>query len=458
MIVAGDEGILHLTAAGRTRLERPLLPLSALVPMSGFRAIWWLGDARGVRFGVSATPYGEAVDATGGPGTVPPRAVREMRARTVAEAFGAAVGELPDADEQARTWVAKVDPRSHVGSVHHTVPRFLLQRWARDDQVRVYSRLDRSFSTRNVRDLGIRDFYTFIDLNGSLDSSFETLLSEVETRAAEIVGRIMSPFTRTPEVGQDDLYWMASLVSFQVVRTTRRRRELELQGEWFAKTMASGRVPDAELREISVVPHQNDSLRASFLAAEHLVPVIACRPMALVVLDRPRFLVGDEPVIVNTGSDDGEHHPDCFLTDAQVQARIAKGQRKKKRLRRDVGRVVHFRPTATRGLGVALEIVLPVSPRAALWWGPLEDAPFAGPLEVDRLDGANSLRFADLVNAAIMDQALDWVISTPDDKTFEERKFPDPGPLMTVCDGDNAAALAMNEVPSRFRPHRLTRP
>ncbi len=119
--------------------------------------------------------------------------------------------------------------------------------------------------------------------------------------------------------------------------------------------------------------------------------------------------------------------------------------------------MIHFRPTTTRGLGVALELVLPVSPRAALWWGPLGDAPFEGPVEVERLGEEESQRFAALVNDATAEQALDWVISTLEDMTFLTRTFPDLGPLMTVCDGDNAAALALNEAPARFRPHRLAR-
>lgn len=391
------------------------------------------------------------------PGTVPPRRVREARARALAQAFEALPINTPAADEQAQQWLATVDPRSHIGSLHHTVPRFLLQRWARDAQVRVYSRVDRAFSVRNVKDLGVKDFYTFVDLAGELDSSFESLLGQVEAPAAAAIGRLLSPFTRTAEVTTEEVFHIAQMVAFQVVRTTRRRRELELHAEWYAKTMASGRVGDAALREISVVPHQNDSLQFSLSMAHQLMPFVACRRVAFIVLDKPQLLLGDEPLLVNAEPDDGEHHPDCFLTDEQIRKRIAKEQRKKLRLRRQVSRVIHFRPTTTRGLGVTLELVLPVSPRAALWWGPLGDAPFEGPVEVERLGEEESQRFAALVNDATAEQALDWVISTLEDMTFLTRTFPDLGPLMTVCDGDNAAALALNEAPARFRPHRLAR-
>ncbi|MGI8721538.1 MAG: DUF4238 domain-containing protein [Geodermatophilaceae bacterium] len=392
------------------------------------------------------------------PSEVPPRREREAKAWALAQAFEALPIDTPEADEQARQWLAAVKPQSHVGSLHHTVPRFILQRWARDGQVLVYSRVDRQVSVRNVKDLGMKDFYSFIDIDGRLDSTYESLLGEVEAPAAAAISRLLSPFGLAAAVTPEELFRLAQMVAFQVVRTTRRRRELELQAEWYAKTMARGRVADAALREVSVVPHQNELVQLSFSVAEKLMPFVAFRPAALVVLDKPQLLLGDEPVLVNAGPDDGGHHPDCFLTDDQIRRRIAKEQRKKLRLRRQVGRVVHFRPTATHGLGVALELLLPVSPRAAIWWGPLSDVPFEGPVEVERLSAQESQRFAALANEATREQALDWIISTVADSTFTTRTFPDPGPLMTVCDGNNAAASALNEIPTRFRPHRLERP
>jgi len=68
-----------------------------------------------------------------------------------------------------------------------------------------------------------------------------------------------------------------------------------------------------------------------------------------------------------------------------------------------------------------------------------------------------SERFASLVNNAICAQALDWIISTPDDAEFTQRDFPAVGPLVRVCDGRNAASLAFNSTPTPIRPHRLWR-
>ncbi len=362
----------------------------------------------------------------------------------------------PEADEKANRFLAQVNPSEYVGSRHHTVPRFLLSHWATKNQAAVYHRVEAAFRTENVNNLAIKDFYTFIDRSGSLDSSFESLLGAIEPQAANIVDHLLSPFWRVPNLSTDQMFELALFMSFLPVRTARRRREMELQGEWYAKTLAEGRLSDAELRKITVIPHQNNMLSASFNAARKLVPFFVCRPLALVRLQGARLLIGDEPLIVNAPTDE-THHPDCFVTEDEWRRREAKERRKKKQRRRPVNRVIHFQSTAQRGLGVTDELVLPISPRAALWWGPLGQDVFTGPLEAESLSVADSQRFAGLANAATARQALDWIISTVDDSDFRSMVMPPLDPLMRVCDRETAAAHAVNKVPERFRPYRLDR-
>jgi len=362
----------------------------------------------------------------------------------------------PEANAKANRFLAQVNPREYVGSRHHTVPRFLLSRWATKNHAAVYHRVEAEFRMENVSNLAIKDFYTFIDKSGSLDSSFESLLGAIEPPAADIVNQLLSPFRRVPNLSTDQIFELALFMSFLPVRTTRRRREMELQGEWHAKTMAEGRLSDAELRKITVIPHQNNMLSVSFTAARELVPFFASRPVALVWLQGARLLLGDEPLIVNAPVDE-THHPDCFVTEDEWRRREAKERRKKKQRRRPVNRVIHFQSTAPRGVGVADELVLPISPRAALWWGPLGQGVFTGPVESEKLSVSDSQRFADLTNAATARQALDWIISTVDDSDFRSRVMPPLEPLLHVCDRETAAAHAVNKVPERFRPHRLDR-
>ncbi|WP_280343161.1 DUF4238 domain-containing protein [Nocardia neocaledoniensis] len=64
-------------------------------------------------------------------------------------------------------WLQSVDRFNKVGSRHHVIPRFLLHRWANStDQIWVKSKHDRREGIRGIRDLGIKDFYTFLATDG----------------------------------------------------------------------------------------------------------------------------------------------------------------------------------------------------------------------------------------------------------------------------------------------------
>lgn len=351
-----------------------------------------------------------------------------------------------------------LDQRAGVGARHHVVPKFLLERWAgADGQVQVYSRVEQRIGTRNIRDLAIRDFYTFIDTSGERNSLLESLLGTVETEASVVIRNMLNPFSKLGQMSPADLATLAQFAAFQAVRTPRRRREQELKAEWYAKTMAQGRVSDEYLRQISIVPHQNESVGMLGQSAEAIMPFLLARPLALVTLARPLLLIGDEPVIINDGEGEVHHHPDCFLTDAQIEARFAKERRKKRKRKQEVGRVIHISSTVPRGVGTAVEVVLPISPRSALVWGPLGDENYPPLFEREVLAPEDSERFASIINAATCEHALDWIVTTPRDAEFGGRAFPSVGPLLRVCDGENAAAIAVNAIPSPIRPRRLTR-
>lgn len=381
----------------------------------------------------------------------------------------AAIGErwaFPESDAeseaQAQTWLASVNATAYVGARHHTVPRFLLWMWGDSSgQVQVYHRVEDRRGLENVRDLAIRDFYTIIDVDGHKNSTFESLLGQVEVAAKPFVEAIISPFGLRMPLGVDAILSLGQLAAFQSIRTARHRRELELQAEWYAKTMVAGRVEDDELQQIVVVPHQNETIELSMKAAEKLMPFFICRPLAVIHLDAPMLYMCDEPIVLN--APDGDFHAeDCLLTDEEIAARNQRRMRKTRKRRRRPperpGRIVHFSSTRPSGHGTAEEVLLPISPRTALLWGPLGPAPPNGPIERVRLAAGEAVRFASMANEAMCAQALDWVISRAADVDFASRDFPPVGPLMRVCDGTNAASLAVNQTPVRFRPHRLWTP
>lgn len=365
-------------------------------------------------------------------------------------------------EKQAQTWLGGIDPTAYVSARHHTVPRFLLARWAdRSGHVRVYHRIEGRHGIENIRDLAVKDFYTFIDLDGAKNSTMESLLGYVEGRAKTYIDGILNPFQPPVPLDIDAIMSLDQFAAFQSTRTARRRREMELQAEWYAKTMAAGRIPDGELQKYTVAPHQNQSIQLANSAAQQLMPFFICRPLAVIHLGSPLLYMCDEPVVLNAPP--GEFHvEDCYLTDQEIKARAQRRMRgipKRKRRGAHIrGRIVHFSSTRPAGHGVADEILLPISPSAALLWGPLAAEPQGEPVERVILHADEATRFATMANQAMSLQALDWVVTRIADLKFETSTFPPIGPLMRVCDGTNAASLAINVAPDRFRPHRLWTP
>lgn len=386
---------------------------------------------------------------------------RIREAELVGERWALPDGSLED-DEQAQRWLSSIDPTAYVGARHHTVPRFLLAKWADNkSQVRTFRRIERRLGLENINNLAIRDFYTVISEDGTKSSALESLMGHVEAEAKFYLDMAFSPFLQPRPLGVDAIFALAQFAAFQSTRTPRHRRELELHADWIAKTMASGKVSDDELRKLTVVPHQNETVMIAAQSASRLMPYFLCRPLALVTLNRPLLYMCDEPVVLNAPN--GEFHlPDCSLTDAEIEERTRRlfaGRKRRGRRRADLpGRKVHFSSTMPSGHGVADEILLAVGPRAALLWGPLQQVPQGGQVERVALGEGESVRFADMANEAMCSQALDWIITRTDDQTFASRNFPQPGPLMRVCDGANAAAAAVNESPDRYRPQRLWAP
>lgn len=127
--------------------------------------------------------------------------------------------------EAAAELLRSTNPRARVGTRHHVVSRFLLGRWADARcQVRVYTRVDERFSLRNIKDLAVEDFHTFIDLDGKPNSLPESLLGEVEAPAAAITLRLIGGLSGQVTLTDAELATLALFASFQVARTPRRRR------------------------------------------------------------------------------------------------------------------------------------------------------------------------------------------------------------------------------------------
>jgi hypothetical protein len=353
------------------------------------------------------------------------------------------------ADEQVGRWM-QVDPKEGVGDRHHTVPRFYLRRFADSSrQLSVRNRETGASSIRHIKDLAITNFYTSVADNGDLEGRIEQGLAKMEDLAAGVFKDILSPYRTPRPLSRPQSEVVAQFMAFQLLRGPRKRREIELLADWWVKFMNQDKIPPPVLASGRAVPHPNEHLRILTTAPKQLARFLAERPAILITLDRPLLITCDEPVIVNVTDDNVGHRPECSITQRQIQIRMRK---KKARRRGSVRQIVHHYPTRSQAVALAEEVGIPLSPRALLLLGPI-GAEYQ-PSSV-KLTGDEAESFAQDINARLVDNAYEWVAAHPDHETFADMTFPDPGPILLVCDGGTVMSEQMREAPTPRRPQRL---
>jgi hypothetical protein len=353
------------------------------------------------------------------------------------------------AEAQAREWSTKVDPSVGVGQRHHTVPKFYLRRFANSDgQLRVRDRNGGNARTQRIDDLAIKDFYTFIDKDGQPDGSMEQLFSVFETAAAESIAALLSPFRPRDQWSVQQQVDLAQMLSFQLLRGLRTRREIELQTDWLVKTHAGNRLTTKDRDELRFLPHPNEHARVLTIA-EELFPYIAKRPVTLVTFDTSLLMTCDEPVLLNYEEDDHVvHGPHCGLSDEALARRRRKNRKGRHRI---PGRIIHYYRAHPSGVFRADEILFPLSPRALLLLGPLGSE--TDPLV--RLTGDEAREGASRLNEMVIANAYAWVAASPGHPYFETIEFPPPRPLIQVCDGGSIMSQQLNAAPAPRRPQLL---
>ena len=169
----------------------------------------------------------------------------------------------PEEDRLARRWLASSDPSSGVGAKHHTVPAFYLRRFAdSDERLLVRDRpTGRLLPPITVSKLAIRDFYTTVNDDGTLDGRMEELLGRVEGEAAQLLKLLLSPYRRPGPLTAAEQVTLCQFLAFQMVRGPRKRREMELQADYTIKLQAGDQLTEQDLREITAVPHPNEHIR-----------------------------------------------------------------------------------------------------------------------------------------------------------------------------------------------------
>lgn len=352
-------------------------------------------------------------------------------------------------------WLTTLDRHAKVGAKHHIIPRFLLKRWANGaGQVQAFSRADNRFSQRSVADLAVRDFYTFVAIDGSSDSTYEEFLAKVEDPASEVVSRILSPLRRHgAALTVDQRHSLDLFVAFQFVRGPRTRREIEQIADFYGKTMSEGHVDNDELAKLEFVPHQNDHIRTMGNLAESVWMHLHRRPVHLLRLDRPLVWLSDEPVVVDADDTEDGHHPDCSLTMKELTRHARKARTKGG----EFSTIVHVRPVRRRGLLDADAVLMPLSPHVVLAYGPQGERDINLRIHETTLNEDAATEFASELNSKIAVGALDVIVGPPNDPRFRHQQMPDPSPILHVCGPKSVASDALNKPLRRVRPSRYLR-
>ncbi|NEN05314.1 DUF4238 domain-containing protein [Diaminobutyricibacter tongyongensis] len=347
-----------------------------------------------------------------------------------------------DANQRAENWLSSIDPHAMVGSRHHIVPRFHLERFADSrGQLAVRNRTTGVTTRRAIRDLAVKDFYTTASEDGELNSSFESLLNVIEGAAAEAIRSHLDleAFAHPREFRDDERLKLDTYAAAQAVRGMRVRRQHELVTDYGVKLMNQGILSQRDLRDLRFIPHQNDHIKMFKDLSEGAFVRLADREARVVRLDAPLFLICDEPVVLL-----GPDSAPAQGLDPQAHAKGTSSE------------FVHLsRPGARRGMDDCEEVVLPLSPRAALVYGP-RGSRGRRPAMPMRFHGSDALDVAEEINGLLINSAVEWVASHPEHPTFVDMPFPRPVPIIHIEDGGSPISDQTN-ADSRRRPHRLSR-
>lgn len=344
------------------------------------------------------------------------------------------------AHRAAREWSDAVDHSAAVGARHHIVPRFLLARFASPQgRLRVRDRVTGTDSIRGIGDMAVRDFYTAVTDARVLDASFETLLSEIEGAAAEVLHTHLdaTAFTRPRPLSDSERFKIDTFVSMQYVRGMRMRRGLEIMTDYGMKLVNQDKLSVTDIDELDIVPHSNDHLRMMAPLSEHAFEELATRPLTIVTIDQPLLITGDEPVVLLHEGPRPKVNPNGY---ANVSGPGI-----------DPHDVVQFH-SPRGGFAEANKIALAVSPTTVLVYGLKHDG-WEGPPQ--RLAGSAAGAAAKEHNATVIDGAIDWVAAHPDHASFRTMKMPSPAPIMTIIDGGSQMARRANSSKDRKPINRL---
>lgn len=346
------------------------------------------------------------------------------------------------AERLAQRWYESLDLTSQVGTRHHIVPRTILRRFANNaNQIRLRDRITSKVRVVAVGDVAVKDFYTFIDLDMAPNGAMEMWLSEVEAEFARVIRPYLSTSTfglPRPPAGIDR-FALDTFVAVQALRGMRTRRAMELIADYGMKLVNQDKISPKDIQRVEIVPHQNEHIEFMHRASETLAEHLSLRPVSVAQLDRPLLVISDEPVVLipRDGTPKGDLRDRMRIEGEHVPrenlVQISNG--------RDVG------------FHDADEVILPLSPRHALVYGPVGSRWTA---VVSSLKGGEANRIAREANALQARNAFGWVAAHPDGPHLAQIPWPKPTPAVTIYDNQSLPAAVVNSRP-HVRPHRFSK-
>lgn len=293
----------------------------------------------------------------------------------------------------------------------------------------------------SVGDVAVKDIYTFVDLDMAPNGAMEVWLSEVEAEFARVVRPYLSTSTfglPRPPSGVDRLA-LDRFVAVQALRGMRTRRAMELIADYGMKLVNQDKIGAEEIRQIEIVPHQNEHIQFMHRASETLADHLSHRPVSVATLDAPLLIISDEPVVL-TPRDDAPKGDLCDRLRV-VGERVAPEN------------LVQISNGHDVGLHDADEVILPLSPRHALVYGEVGSR---WDSMVWNVEGGAAAKVAHELNRLQTMNAFGWVATHPDGPHLAQIPWPKPTPAVIIYDDHSLSAAVANSRP-HVRPHRFSK-
>jgi len=179
----------------------------------------------------------------------------------------------------------------------HTVPRFLLERFARRDRITMVSRADLTRRHEvSVRDATVhKDFYTLEGDGLPADYAVEHHLSEIEGKAASAI-REVSSVGGFPPSDRCRVH-LVHFLAWQLVRGEAQRASTPALVQHLADEIVRRNFPDAKPSEYPRVQVSKIWSLAQLPAlVQQILPSLLARPWHLLKFQQPALITGDMPV------------------------------------------------------------------------------------------------------------------------------------------------------------------